>query len=117
VDAVVAPGEETQALRRLVEQFCLGKNAPTDRDNGIGGQNKGTTQLVVQIHISERRRGLGMGKPRGVGARNLAAMRRLIEVRRLQRIGFDPSLIDQSKPSRRAGRKDEFWATDHLTAK
>jgi len=44
-------------------------------------------------------------------------MRRLIEVCRLQRIGLDPGLIDQGKPSRRAGRKDEFWATDHLTAK
>jgi hypothetical protein len=58
-----------------------------------------------------------MGKPRCVSARNLAAMRRLIEVCRLQRIGLDPGLIDQGKPSRRAGRKDEFWATDHLTAK
>ena len=58
-----------------------------------------------------------MGKPRGVSARNLAAMRGLIEVRGLERIGLDPGLIDQGKSSRRAGRKYEFWATDHLTAK
>jgi hypothetical protein len=58
-----------------------------------------------------------MGKPRGVSARNLATMRGLIEVRGLERIGLDPGLIDQGKSSRRAGRKYEFWATDHLTAK
>src|SRR5262249_21678873 len=117
VDTMIASRKQTQALRRLVEQFCLGKNTPTDRDNGISGQNKGAAQLIVQIHISQRRRGLGMGKARRVSAWNLAAMRRLVEVRRLQRIGLDPGLIDQGKPSRRTGRKDEFWATDHLTAK
>jgi hypothetical protein len=44
-------------------------------------------------------------------------MRGFIQVSGLEGIGLDPGLIDQGKPSRRAGRKYEFWATDHLTAK
>ncbi|MGB8562272.1 MAG: hypothetical protein WCD83_02515 [Pseudolabrys sp.] len=44
-------------------------------------------------------------------------MRCLIEICGLERVRLDPGLIDQGKPSRRAGRKDEFGATDHLTAR
>jgi len=53
-------------------------------------------------------------KARGVGARNLAAVRRFIEIGGLERIRLNPGLIDKRKTARRAGSKYEFGTADHL---
>ncbi len=107
------PDSKPQALRRLVEQLRLRKNAAADSHHRVGGQDKGAAQFIVELHIFQRRRGLGVRQPRCVGARNLAAPRRFIEVRRLERIGLDAGLIDQGKPARRTGSEHEFGTADH----
>ena len=113
---MIATRKQAQALRRLVEQLCLGKNTPANRDHRIGGQNIGAAQFVIQVHIFQSRRGLGVGEPGGVGARNLAATRGLIEIRGLERVRLDSGLIDQGKSARRTGSEHEFGTTDHLSA-
>ncbi len=114
MDAVVAAGEQPQALRRLVEQLRLRQDAPADRDHGVGGEDVGAFELVVEPHHGERGFGLAARQPRGAGARQFAALRRLVDVGGAQRVGLDAGLIDQREPARRAGGEHEFWAADHL---
>ena len=113
MDAVIAAGEKPQALRRFVEQLRLRQNAPADRDHGIGGEDVGAFELLVDAHHVQRRFGLVAGEPRGAGARQLAALRRLVDIGRAQRIGLDAGLVDKRKPARRAGSEHEFRTADH----
>ena len=75
VDAVIAARQQAQALRRFVEQFGLRQNAAADRHHGVGGEDEGAAQFVVELDVVERRRRLGVRQPVGIGARDLAAAR------------------------------------------
>src|SRR5215510_6051783 len=55
-----------------------------------------------------------MRKARGVGARDLPAVRRFIEIGGFERIRLDPGLIDERQAARRAGSKHEFGTANHL---
>ena len=99
---MVAARQQSQTLRRLVEQFGLRQNAAADRHHGIGGKDVGAAQFVVELDVIERHLGLGLGQPVGIGARDLAALGRLVDIRGLERIRFDAGLIDQGEPARRA---------------
>jgi hypothetical protein len=114
VDAMIAAGEQPQALRRLIEQFRLRQDAAADGDDGVGGEDVGAFELLIDAHHGERGVGLGAREPRRAGARQLAALRRLVDVGGTQRVGLDAGLIDQRQPARRAGSKHEFWTADHL---
>src|SRR6266487_2088971 len=91
------------ALRRLIEQFSLRQNAAADRDHGIGSEDVGTSEVIVDAHHAERRFGLVAREPGGVGARQLAPLRCLVDVGGPQRVGFDADLVDEREPARRAG--------------
>ena len=108
MDAVVAAGQKPQALRRFVEQFRLRQDAAADRDDGIGGEDEGAFELLVEPHHGERGFGLAAGEPRGAGARQFAPLRRLVDVGRAQRVGLDAGLVDEREPARRAGGEHEF---------
>ena len=113
MDAVVAAGQKPQALRRVVEQFRLGQDAAADGDHGVGGEDEGALELLIELHHGERRLGLAARQPGGAGARQLAPLRRLIDVGRAQRVGLNAGLVDQRQPARRAGGEHEFGAADH----
>ena len=108
VDAVVAARQQPQALRGLVDQVGLGQDAAADRDHGVGGEDEGAAQFVVELHRFERGVGLGAGQPVGAGARQLAPPRGLVDVGRAQRIGLDAGLVEQRQPARRTGGENEF---------
>ena len=110
---MIAAGEQPQALRRFVEQLRLRQDAPADGDHGVGGEDVGAFELFVDAHHVERRFGLVAREPRGAGARQFAALRRLVDIGRPQRIGLDAGLVDQREPARRAGSEHEFRTADH----
>ena len=114
VDAVVAAGQQAQALRGLVEQLGLGQDAAADRDHGVGGQDVGAAELLVVAHKLERGLGLCARQPIGAGARQLSALRRLVDIGRTQRIGLDAGLIDERDPAGRAGREHELRPANHF---
>ena len=107
---MVAPRQQPQALRGFVDQVRLRQDAAADRDHGVGGENEGAAQLVVELHRFERGVGLGAGQPVGAGARQLAPLRGLVDVGGTQRIGLDAGLIEQAETARRTGSKNEFGA-------
>ena len=74
VDAMVAAGEQPQALRRLVEQVGLRQDAAADRHHRVGGEDVGAGQLVVELHRRERRLRLAARQAVGAGARQLAPL-------------------------------------------
>ena len=108
VDAVVAPRQQPQALRGFVDQIGLGQDAAADRDHGVGGENEGAAQFVIELHGFERGVGLGAGQPIGAGARQFAPLRRFVDIGRPQRIGLDAGLVEQAEPSRRTGSENDF---------
>ena len=113
VDAMIAPGEHPQALRGFIDQIGLGENAAADRDHRIGGENEGAAQLVVELHGFQRRIGLGAGQTVGAGARQLAPLRRFVDIGRAQRVGLDAGLVEQAEPSRRTGSENDFGTAKH----
>src|SRR6185437_3328462 len=113
VDAVVAAGEQAQALPGLIQQLGLGQDAAADRHHGVGGEDEGALQLVVELDAGQRGFRLLAGETGGVGARDLAPARRFIEIGGLERVRLDPGLIDERQPPRRAGCEHEFGAADH----
>jgi hypothetical protein len=115
VDAMVAAGQQPQALRRLVEQLSLGQDAPAHRHDRVGGKDERALELVIDADQRERRLGFGARKPVGVGTRQLSALGRLVDVGRTQRVGLNSCLIDQGDPAGRAGGEDEFGPADHHT--
>ena len=117
VDAVVASRQKPQALRGLVEQLGLRQDAAADRDHRVGGQDVGAFELVIDAHHRERSLGLCARQPVGAGARQLATLRRLVEIGRTQRIGLDAGLVDQMHPAGRAGGEHEFGPADHVVAR
>src|SRR6266545_1643763 len=116
MDPVIAPGQEPQALRGLVEQLGLRQYAAADRHDRVGGEDIGATELLIDAHLLERGFRLGARQPVGAGARQLTALRRLVEIGRAQRVGLDAGLIDQRDPAGRAGGEDEFGPADHFIA-
>ena len=113
VDAVVAARQQPQALRGLVDQIGFGQDAPADRDHGVGGEDEGAAQFVIELHRFQRGIGLGARQPVGAGARQLAPPRRLVDVGRAQRVGLDAGLVEQRQAPRRAGSKYEFGTAEH----
>jgi hypothetical protein len=107
---VIAVREQPQALRGLVDQVRLRQDAAADRDHGVGREDEGPAQLVVELHRFQRGVGLGPRQPVGAGARQLAPLRGLVDVGRAQRIGLDAGLVEQGKASRRTGGENEFGA-------
>jgi hypothetical protein len=95
-------------LRRFVDQVGLRQDAAADRDHGVGGEDEGAAQLVIQLHRFQRCVGLGAGKPVGARARQLAALRGLVDIGGAQPVGLDAGLIEQAEASRRTGGKNEF---------
>ena len=89
------------------------QDAPADRDHGVGGEDVGAFEFLVDAHHGERRVGLGAREPGGAGARQLALLRRLVDVGGFERVGLDAGLIDQREPARRAGGEHEFRTADH----
>jgi hypothetical protein len=114
MNAMIAARQQAQALRRFVEQFGLGQNAPADRHHRVGGQDVGAAQFVVEQHIGQRHFRLGAGQPVGIGARDLAAARAFVDIRRLERVRLDTRLIDQREAPGRTGSEHEFGPADHL---
>ena len=111
---MVAARQEPQALRRLVEQFRLRQDAAADRHDGIGSENERAFQFLVEPQHRKCRFRLAARKPRGAGARQFSALRRLVDIGRTQRVGFDPGLVNERKPARGAGSENEFGPADHL---
>ncbi len=111
---MIAAGEKPQALRRFVEQFGLRQDAAADRNDGVGGENVGAFQFVIDAHHGKRGFRLLAGEPRGAGARQFAPLRRFVDVGGTQRVRLDANLVDQREPARRAGSEHEFLAADHL---
>ncbi len=107
---MVAARQQPQALRGFVDQIGLRQDAAADRDHGVGGENEGAAQFVIELHRFERGVGLGAGQPIGAGARQFAPLRGLVDIGRTQRIGLDAGLVEQAEPSRRTGSKNEFGA-------
>ena len=114
VDAVIATGQQPQALRGLVDQLGLGKDAPADRDHGVGGDDVGALELFVGAHMIERNLGLGARQPIGAGARQLSPLRGLIDIGRSQPVGLDAGLIEEGDAAGRPGREDELLPTCHF---
>ena len=83
---MITAGQKAQALRRLVEQFRLGQNAPSDGDHGIGGDKVGAR--MARGHLAS----LGFGKTQGRAARRLALQLGLVDLRRL------PNLHRKTRP-------------------
>ena len=109
-----AAGEQPQTLRRFVEQFSLRQDAAAHGDDGIGGEDVGAFEFVVDADHGERRFRLRAREAHRAGARQLAAFRRFVDVGGAQRVGIDAGLVDQREPARRAGSQHEFWTADHL---
>ena len=111
---MVAAGEEPQALRRLVEQLGLRQDAAADRDHGVGGEDEGAFSSSSSAHASRAPLPPCSRASRvGAGARQFAALRRLVDVGRTQRVGLDADLVDKREPARRAGGENEFGPADH----
>ena len=100
MNAMITSGQKAQALRRLVEQFCLRQNAPPDGDHGIGGENESAFELFVDAHHRQCGLGLVAREPRGASPRQLALFRGFIDIGRPQRIRLDARLIDKREPAR-----------------
>jgi hypothetical protein len=79
-----------------------------DNSHGVGGENEGAAQLVIELHRFQRSVGLGPRQPVGAGARQLAPPRGLVDIGRPQRVGLDAGLVEQREPARRTGSKYEF---------
>jgi hypothetical protein len=114
VDAMIASGQEPQALGSFVDQLGVGQDAPAHRHHGIGGEDVSALQLFVGAHQIERHLGLGAGEPIGAGARQFSAPRRLVDVGGAQRVGLDAGLIDERHPAGRARSEDELGTADHF---
>jgi len=69
---VVAPRQQPQALRGLIDQIGFRQDAAADRHHGIGSEDEGAAQLVVELDGLQRGIGLGAGEAIGAGARQLA---------------------------------------------
>ncbi len=95
------PDSSRRHCAGFVEQFRLRQNAAADRDDGVGGEDIGAAQFVIELDGFQRRMGLGVRQPVGVGARQLATLRRLVDVRGLERVRLDPALIEQGETARR----------------
>ncbi len=76
-------------------------------------EDEGAAQLVVELDRFQRRIGLGPREPVGAGARQLAPLRRLVDVGRPERVRLDAGLVEQRQASRRTGGKNEFGAAEH----
>ncbi|MHC2276442.1 hypothetical protein ACVME8_003053 [Bradyrhizobium diazoefficiens] len=74
---------------------------------------KGAAQFVVELHRFQRRIRLGPCEAIGAGARQLASLRRLVDVGRPERIRLDAGLVEQRQAPRRTGGKYEFGAAKH----
>jgi hypothetical protein len=111
---VISARKQPQALRRLVEQFCLGQNTPTDCHHRVRGEDVRSSQLIIQVHVRQGRRCLSLGQSRSVGTRDLAALGSFIEIGRLEGVRLDSGLIDQGKAARRTGSEHEFGTADHV---
>jgi len=96
---MIAARQQPQALRGFIHQIGLGQDAAADRDHGIGREDEGAAQFVVELDGFERRVGLGAGEAVGAGARQLAPLRRLVDIGRAQRSGSMPAWL--SRLSRR----------------
>jgi hypothetical protein len=83
-------------------------------DHGIGCEDVGALELVVDAHHAERGVGLVARQPRGVSAGQLAALGRFVDVGGAECVGFDADLINEREPARRAGSEHQFRAADHL---
>ena len=100
-------------MRGLVHQVGLRQDAAADCDHGIGGENEGAAQLVIELHGFERGVGLGARQAVGAGARQLTPPGGLVDIGRTQRVGLDAGLIEQAEPSRRTGSKNDFGTAKH----
>src|ERR1700704_1419212 len=67
----------------------------------------------MEPHRFERGFGFGARQAVGAGARQFAPPRGLVDVGGTQRIGLDAGLVEQGKPSRRTGGKNEFGTAKH----
>ena len=109
IDPVVAPREQAQALRRLVEQLGLGQDAAADRHHRVGREDVGAAQiLVAAARVASAASALVARQPVGERARQLALLGHLVDVGGQQRVGLDAGLVEQREPPRRAGREHEF---------
>ena len=96
MDAVAAPGQqfETAARARFVDRFGL--DAPTAGDDRVGGENVGPG---MARHYGAQ---LFFGEAQCVRRRLLVSTGRLVDLGRIDPVGFDPDLPQQFEPARRS---------------
>ena len=107
-DAMPGAGEEVEAASggRLV--LGLRQDAAAARHHGVGREHDGAA--------AARRHGgrLLLGEALGMLARQLAAVRRLVEDGRVDRVGLDADLAQEVEAPRRGGGQDERQDCGHL---
>jgi hypothetical protein len=96
-----AAGDQREELARLSLVRGLAENPAADGDDGVGGKDKGVGMPLV--------RGLGLRarQPRGGKPRRLVLKRGLIDVGRVDLVGLDPDLAEQSQAPGTGARQDE----------
>ena len=101
---MAAPGEEIDAPPRLLGRFRLGQDAASERDDGVGGEDKSAGH--------RHRGGLGASHALGVGARLLGFGRGLVDIGHANAVGHDANL-SQQRETARTGRCENQDAGAH----
>ena len=82
--------------------------AAADGDHGVGGEDIAPLSSSSARTCSSAASGPSAREPVGAGARQLAALRGLVDIGGTQRVGLDAGPHLACDPARRAGGEDEF---------
>jgi hypothetical protein len=105
---VRAAGQHPQAGGGLVDDLGLRQDAPPDCHHGVGGEDEGLAQVLA---VTRRLAGdlrLRPGEALHELPRRFRFQRRLIHIRRQQRVGLDPRLLQERKTTRASRSQDEL---------
>ena len=97
MNAMIAAGQEPQALRRLVEQLRLRQDAAADGDHGVSGE----------YEVSRHGNGVRFGACHspGIKAGDFRTRGRFVDVRCDYRAGGDANLGQQRETPQAGGRQ------------
>jgi len=100
-------------LRRLVQQLGLGQDAAADRHHGIGGQDVGALELLVDAY--QRKRGPPSRAPAGLAQARGSSPRCGVSSMSVGRSesGSIPAWFDQLHAAGRTGCEHELRTSDH----
>ena len=110
---MIAARQQAEAEIGLLHGLGLGQDAAADGNDGVGGEHQ---------RIAGDARGLGLvlggdrlliGEALRELARQLVALRRLVDVGRHQMLGLDADLVEQREAPRGRRGKDEFGTCRH----